>query len=168
MVVFFSAALTAQNSPDLHFYFINSFIQPSLVGSLLDFLTFIQIAHVHTESRRIRQGVQWNLFELFALQLHKHVFVNFWQHTQVPLRKHFVYEKRPFADRYKVDLVWPNFCRTLLHILQGLPICTRTITCPIKKNWVLCTHCKYILRNDCGMAADWCNLPDYSFSMCTT
>ena len=32
---FFSAALTAQNSPELHFRFIDSFIQPSLVGSLL-------------------------------------------------------------------------------------------------------------------------------------
>ena len=30
---FFSAASTAQNSPELHFHFINSFIQPSLVGS---------------------------------------------------------------------------------------------------------------------------------------
>ena len=32
--VFFSAAQTAQNSPKLHFRFIKSFIQPSLVGSL--------------------------------------------------------------------------------------------------------------------------------------
>jgi hypothetical protein len=32
---FFSAALIAQNSPELHFRFINSFIQPSLVGSLV-------------------------------------------------------------------------------------------------------------------------------------
>ena len=32
--VFFSAALTAQKSPVLHFRLINSFIQPSLVGSL--------------------------------------------------------------------------------------------------------------------------------------
>ena len=31
---FFSAAPTAQNSPVVHFRFINSFIQPSLVGSL--------------------------------------------------------------------------------------------------------------------------------------
>ena len=31
---FFSAAPTAQNSPEIHFRFINSFIQPSLVGSL--------------------------------------------------------------------------------------------------------------------------------------
>ena len=31
---FFSAARTAQNSPELHFRFINSFIQSSLVGSL--------------------------------------------------------------------------------------------------------------------------------------
>ena len=31
---FFSAASTAQNSPELHFRFINSFIQPSLVESL--------------------------------------------------------------------------------------------------------------------------------------
>ena len=30
-------------------------------------------------------------------------------------------------------LVWPNFCRTLWHILQGLPICSRPITSPIKK-----------------------------------
>ena len=32
---YFSAAPTAQNSPELYFRFINSFIQPSLVGSLL-------------------------------------------------------------------------------------------------------------------------------------
>ena len=31
---FFSAALTAQNSPELHFCFINSFIRPSRVESL--------------------------------------------------------------------------------------------------------------------------------------
>ena len=31
---FFSAEPTAQNSPELHFRFINSFIQPSCVGSL--------------------------------------------------------------------------------------------------------------------------------------
>ena len=30
-------------------------------------------------------------------------------------------------------LVWPNFCRTLSHILQGLHLCSRTITSPIKK-----------------------------------
>ena len=30
----FSAAPTAQNSPELHFRFINYFIQPSRVGSL--------------------------------------------------------------------------------------------------------------------------------------
>ena len=40
---FFSAATTAQNSPELHFRFINYFIQPSRVGSLyhtnIDFLT---------------------------------------------------------------------------------------------------------------------------------
>ena len=33
--VFFSAALTAQNSPELHFRFINSFIQSSLPESLV-------------------------------------------------------------------------------------------------------------------------------------
>jgi hypothetical protein len=31
---FFSAAPTAQNTPELHFRFINSFIQPSRLGSL--------------------------------------------------------------------------------------------------------------------------------------
>ena len=35
---FFSAALTAQNSPELRFCFINSFIQPSRKASLLVFL----------------------------------------------------------------------------------------------------------------------------------
>ena len=33
--IFFSAAPTAQNSPELHFRFIHSFIQPSLVGSIV-------------------------------------------------------------------------------------------------------------------------------------
>ena len=33
--VFFSAALTAKNSPELHFCFLNSFIQPSRVRSLI-------------------------------------------------------------------------------------------------------------------------------------
>ena len=33
---FFSAVLTAQNSPELHFRFINSFIQLSLLRSLRD------------------------------------------------------------------------------------------------------------------------------------
>ena len=40
---FFSAAPTAQNSPELHFCFINYSIQPSLVGSLV-----IIILHVLT------------------------------------------------------------------------------------------------------------------------
>jgi hypothetical protein len=31
-VGFFSAAPTAQNSPELHFRFVNSFIKPSLVS----------------------------------------------------------------------------------------------------------------------------------------
>ena len=34
--IFFSAAPTAQNSQELHFHFINSFTQTSLVGSLVD------------------------------------------------------------------------------------------------------------------------------------
>jgi hypothetical protein len=39
---FFFAALTAQNSPELHFRFINYFIQPSLVGSLWEsFVIFL-------------------------------------------------------------------------------------------------------------------------------
>ena len=32
---FFSAAQTAQNSPELHIHFTNSFIHPSLLESLL-------------------------------------------------------------------------------------------------------------------------------------
>ena len=35
IAVFFSAAPTAQNSPELHFRSINYSIQPSVVGSLL-------------------------------------------------------------------------------------------------------------------------------------
>ena len=47
---FFSAALTAQNSPELNFHFINSFIQPSLVESLIATvgrLSYIFITHAH-------------------------------------------------------------------------------------------------------------------------
>ena len=44
---FFSAASTAQNSPELHFRFINSFIQPSLVGSLVSsFILILVGAHL--------------------------------------------------------------------------------------------------------------------------
>ena len=38
--VFFSAASTAQNSPELHFRFINSFIQSSLLRSLAIIIQF--------------------------------------------------------------------------------------------------------------------------------
>ena len=38
---FFTAALTAQNSPELHFSFINNFIQTSLVGSLASRMVII-------------------------------------------------------------------------------------------------------------------------------
>ena len=38
---FFSVDSTAQNNPELHFHFINSFIQPSRVGSL--FVTYVLI-----------------------------------------------------------------------------------------------------------------------------
>ena len=39
--VFFSAAPTAQNSPELPFRFINSFIQLSRVGSLIRIVSFV-------------------------------------------------------------------------------------------------------------------------------
>ena len=38
---FFSAGQTAQNSRELNFRFINSFIQPSLVGSLVLIITMV-------------------------------------------------------------------------------------------------------------------------------
>ena len=43
MDFFFSGAPTAQNSPELHFRFMNSFIQPSLVRSLrlTNFIRFL-------------------------------------------------------------------------------------------------------------------------------
>ena len=41
--VFFFAALTAQNSPELHFRFIKFFIQPSPVGSLLRTIIFFSL-----------------------------------------------------------------------------------------------------------------------------
>ena len=43
--VFFSAAPTAQNSPELHFCFINYFIQSSLVGSLA--LCYVNPISIH-------------------------------------------------------------------------------------------------------------------------
>jgi hypothetical protein len=53
--VFFSAAPTAQNSPEIHFRFINSFIQSSLLRSLaatrlvvVDIKTFFKVAIVVT------------------------------------------------------------------------------------------------------------------------
>ena len=71
---FFSAAPTAQNSPELHFGFINSFIQPSLVGSLhltycprLDtfFLSFILFSALNlpncTEEMK-RNGIKFFLY----------------------------------------------------------------------------------------------------------
>ena len=41
LVFLFSAALTSQNSPELHFRFMNSFIQPSSVESLSKSLKMI-------------------------------------------------------------------------------------------------------------------------------
>ena len=41
-----------------------------------------------------------------------------------------------FTENWKTytapPIVWPNFCRTLSHILHGLHLCSRTITSPIK------------------------------------
>ena len=42
---FFSAAPTAQNSTELHFCFINSFIPPSLVGSLIS-LYLVRLTYI--------------------------------------------------------------------------------------------------------------------------
>ena len=36
------------------------------------------------------------------------------------------------SPHYTGILVWPNFCCTLSHILQGLPLCSRPITSHIK------------------------------------
>jgi hypothetical protein len=47
---FFSAAPTAQNSPELHFHFINSFFQPSLVGSLVLLLLIQHRAGIFREN----------------------------------------------------------------------------------------------------------------------
>ena len=46
-VVFFSAAPTAQNSSELHFRFINSFIQPSLLGSLIWIVELAWLKHAY-------------------------------------------------------------------------------------------------------------------------
>ena len=46
--VFFSSAPTAQNSPELHFHFKNSFIQPSLVGSQLSTQKLQRFLENHT------------------------------------------------------------------------------------------------------------------------
>ena len=39
-----------------------------------------------------------------------------------------------FSKCHTCTVVWPNFCRTLSHILQGLPLCSRPITSSITKN----------------------------------
>ena len=52
---FFSAAPTAQNSPELHFRFINSFIQPSRVGSLVK--TFIGLKKFEKAFEKIFQRI---------------------------------------------------------------------------------------------------------------
>ena len=53
---FFSAALTAQNSPEFHFRFIDYFIQPSRVGSLIPAFPDSQTGL----NRKLKQGsVAW-------------------------------------------------------------------------------------------------------------
>ena len=63
---FFSAAPPAQNSPELHFHFINYFIQHSLVGSLTKEEFFVR---KNAEGQgRPREGIYlpFSPFALFA------------------------------------------------------------------------------------------------------
>ena len=53
---FFSAALHAQNSPELHFRFINSFIQPSLLESVLESLSITNHFDVHFLCQQHKKG----------------------------------------------------------------------------------------------------------------
>ena len=57
---FFSAAPTAQNRSELHFHFINSFIQPFLVGSIPTSHNFLKENKSHTQLLSLihRQYVQ--------------------------------------------------------------------------------------------------------------
>ena len=48
----FSAAPTAQNSPELHFRFINYFIQPSLVGSLISIFGTLECKNAFDSDER--------------------------------------------------------------------------------------------------------------------
>ena len=59
-IFFLSAAPTAQNSPELHVSFINSFIQLSLVGSLM---TVKAIVH-STSQEEIRSAEKKNLLAI--------------------------------------------------------------------------------------------------------
>ena len=54
---FFSAASTVQNGSELHFRFINSFIQPSLVGSLLEMFSLLLTFNNRTNCLKALAGV---------------------------------------------------------------------------------------------------------------
>ena len=82
---FFSAALPAQNSLELHFRFLNSFIQPSLLESLLVTLqnnsqsyNWILLAHVVIKTARIK-GSRASLNAIaVAVSLRDSADVPFW------------------------------------------------------------------------------------------
>ena len=85
--VFFTAAPTAQTSPELHFRFINSFIQSSLLRSLdasfKSLWLHFNICSVHAKglhAPRIRRETRYELFRFFIAIFHKEKKTNFYTH----------------------------------------------------------------------------------------
>ena len=70
---FLSAALTAPNSPELHFRFINSFIQPSLVGYLVCTLLMVIDWFANAISRKKSSifSMKKNMSREIAMRLYK-------------------------------------------------------------------------------------------------
>ena len=57
--IFFSADPSAQNSRELHFHIINSFIHPSLVGSLCARDEDYEMKLTRLETRELIYKVRW-------------------------------------------------------------------------------------------------------------
>ena len=79
---FFSAAPTAQTSPELHFRCIDSFLQPSLLESLLTFKRLLDLAQTFAEGwffvtllynrmtvQRNEKQISWALARCSAIKL---------------------------------------------------------------------------------------------------
>ena len=111
---FFSASQTALNRPELHFRFINSFIQPSLVASLppthppkdhpTDKKLFVM--QLFLKFRYSEKAKKFEKFSHFVLMLLSNIIVAFLQYLNL---QHFL---------KILTLLWPIF--TNLHQIEPI------------------------------------------------